>query len=404
MIEFALLFGLGFLTAVLLTILVAPAIHSRIVRYTENRIKATLPISLQEVRAQRDMARAVYAADNARTMQELIQQRDKAVSLQLQADKLTEEARRLRDDNDDLRSRLAAEEEQVRQMKAESEANAEKIAASEQENDSLRQRQTMLMSDADNLRIDLTTRDMEVENLRLRISGLREERDQLRSDARLQTTRAKDAEMRLAHEESRVQRLEEKLAREMADRADKEAALERRAAEIAQLREKLKSSNAEARATSKALRDAAAQGAVGAVSLKLATKRKKKNSAEDYRLREPPLPQPTADRPQGATVSEQIKNNPALAALAEHAHSRATVLSERLLAGDSAAGDNAAGDNSDGDLRLELATIAADMVALTAAAEGTSSPIRKILSGKDSNSNRESLAARAKQALKSLNG
>ncbi|MDY6962358.1 MAG: hypothetical protein SV862_10735, partial [Pseudomonadota bacterium] len=88
MIQFALLFGLGFLSASLLVMLIAPAIHGRIVRYTEKRIQATLPISPQEVRAQRDMARAVYAAENARTKQELVQERDQTVGLKLRYDKL----------------------------------------------------------------------------------------------------------------------------------------------------------------------------------------------------------------------------------------------------------------------------------------------------------------------------
>jgi hypothetical protein len=39
------------------------------------------------------------------------------------------------------------------------------------------------------------------------------------------------------------------------------------------------------------------------------------------------------------------------------------------------------------------------MVAMTAASEGSGSPIHKILSGKSGNSNRESLAARSKKTL-----
>ena len=88
MIQFALLFGFGFLSAVLLVMILAPAVHRRVVVYTENRLKATMPISPSEVRAQRDMARAVYAAENARTKQELLQERDKAVGMQIRFDKL----------------------------------------------------------------------------------------------------------------------------------------------------------------------------------------------------------------------------------------------------------------------------------------------------------------------------
>ncbi len=106
MIQFALLFGFGFLSAMLLVMILAPAVHRRVVRYTENRIKATMPISPSEVRAQRDMARAVYAAENARTKQELLQERDKAVGLQIRFDKLATEASELHSSNHELQMQV----------------------------------------------------------------------------------------------------------------------------------------------------------------------------------------------------------------------------------------------------------------------------------------------------------
>src|SRR6218665_3599605 len=146
--------------------LVAPAVHGRIVRYTENRIKATLPISPQEVRAQRDMARAVYAAENARTKQELVQERDKSVSLQLRNDGLIEQTRQLQgeiadlkvhiDSMDreaaDMRSRLRTEGGHSERMKAALDTTEEKVVAKELEVEGLRQRQVMLIAEADNLR------------------------------------------------------------------------------------------------------------------------------------------------------------------------------------------------------------------------------------------------------------
>ena len=169
MIQFALLFGLGFLSASLLVMLIAPAIHGRIVRYTEKRIQATLPISPQEVRAQRDMARAVYAAENARTKQELVQERDQTVGLKLRYDKLAEEARRLQSDNHDLqmqindmdveaadlRSRLRQEDSYIQQLKAAVEAAEEADAAKGVQIEDLQRRVAKLTADGDNFRIEL---------------------------------------------------------------------------------------------------------------------------------------------------------------------------------------------------------------------------------------------------------
>ena len=395
MIEFALLFGLGFLSAALLAMLVAPAIHGRIVRYTENRIKATLPISPQEVRAQRDMARAVYAAENARTQQELVHEREKAISLQLRNDTLSEEVKRLQGEAIELRiqienldveaaearSRLRQEDSYIQQLKAAMEAAEEKIAARDLEIDNLQQRQLLQIAEADNFRIDLSTRDTEVENLKFRITALRDERDTLRNDLKAQAARARDAENRLGQEEHRVQRLEEKLAREIADRADKENALERRLAEISRLREKLKAANAEARGASRALRDAALTQSEMKPPVP-----KKKITAQDVVLRE----LPHAPMPGQSLLAQDADANPMIADMAEDVRNNATALSERLQS------DKGGSDQA---IRDELASIAADMVALTALSEGSSSPIHKILSGKSGNGNRESLAAKSKKRL-----
>ena len=55
MIEYALLFALGFLAATLAGLLIAPAVQKRVVKFTEKRMLATMPLSPQEVRAQKDM-------------------------------------------------------------------------------------------------------------------------------------------------------------------------------------------------------------------------------------------------------------------------------------------------------------------------------------------------------------
>lgn len=399
MIEFALLFGLGFLSAALAVMLIAPAVHRRVVRYTENRIQATLPISPQEVRAQRDMARAVYAAENARTRQELVGERDKAVALQLKNDTLSDEAKRLHAEGTDLRthidtldteaaegrSRLRASESQIQQLKAVIGETEDAAAAKDAEIENLRQRQARLIADSDNLRIDLSTRDTELENVKVRLTALRDERDTLRNDVRAQTNRAKEAEMRFAQEENRLQRLEDKLAREIADRSDRENALERRQQEIDRLREKLKTANAEARGASRALREAtAARPAARSVTPK------KKITPEDINLRQ--LPHEPETREIISPASDMTVISPAVSAIAEEAKTRAMALTDRLKESD-AADDEA--------IRLEIAEIAAGMVAMTAAQEGSKSPIHKILSGKSGSDGRKSLAARSKAVLAS---
>lgn len=383
-IEFALLFGLGFLSALLIAMLIGPAIHRRIVAFTENRIRATVPISPQEVRAQRDMARAQYAAENARTKQELVQERDKVVGLQVKGETLRDEMKGLIAENielkakldntdvaaADLRSQLRQEDNYISEIKAALEASEETGVAKDLEIDNLIKRLDVLTAQSDNARIDLSTRETEIENLKFRISALREERDELRRDVKLLTTRAKDAETRLAQEEHKALRLEDKLSKEISARTDKETAIERRDEEIARLRDKVKGRVATASASAGARQEKAADATVAAVTTPA--------NAEE-------LPA-TAQ-----TASLSMTVGASATSLASEAQNRATALSERLL--------NGKGGSNDEALRQEMAAIAAGMVAMTALTEGKASPIHPMLSGKSAAGARQSLAARVKTLL-----
>jgi len=61
-IQATLIFILGFLSAVFLTVLVAPAIWRRAVALTHRRVEAALPLSLNEIRADKDALRAEHAS------------------------------------------------------------------------------------------------------------------------------------------------------------------------------------------------------------------------------------------------------------------------------------------------------------------------------------------------------
>jgi len=377
-IEFALLFGLGFLSALLIAMLVAPAIHRRVVVFTENRIRATVPISPQEVRAQRDMARAVYAAENARTKQELVQEKDKVVSLILQSDNLKDEIRTLTADNielkaiaenldvaaSDLKSQLRQEESHIAELRAALEAAEEQSIGKDMDIDELKQQIELLVSKRDNTRIDLSTRETEVENLKFRVSALREERDNLRKDVRIQTARAKEAETRLANAEYRSTKLEDKLTKEVSLRTDKETALERRNDELARLREKMtaKSETKQSQAMAQ----------------------EKNPTATPSTKAAPAKPSPETD------IEARITQ------LSGDSRNRATALCERVANGKTTANDDV--------LREEMATIAANMVAMTSLSEGKTSPINAMIAGKPANGKRKSLAARARSLLETTSG
>lgn len=374
MIQFALLFALGFLTAIIIGLLLMPAIHRRIVRFAEDRLKATMPLSPQEVRAQKDAARATYAAENARTLQDLKRERDKGVSLMLTHEKSLQEARRLSGENADLHAQLADMNVEAADMRSairqfEQRLERMKAALDSTERDNagkssdIRERDIQLThqgAEIDNLRIDLAARETEIENLKSRIATLRDEREALRGDLKTETTHAKEMELRLSRDETRLHRLEDKLAREVATSTDRESALERRAGEIERLKAKVKDTNQEMRDAAKALR---------AAGIAFPLRKERKQAAE------------RSAAPDANVTADDLRN-------------RATALSERLTNSKSAAHDEA--------LREEVAAIATGMVALTVATEGAASPIPALLAGdktEEGTAKRRSLAKRVKDIL-----
>ncbi|WP_455270285.1 hypothetical protein [Rhizobium herbae] len=396
MIEFALLFALGFLTAAILGLLAAPVVHKRIIRFAEERLKATMPLSPQEVRAQKDAARASYAAENARTSQTLKRERDKNVALLLQNGATLKETQRLAGENADLHAQLAdmnVEAADLRSATRQLEQNIERLKATladvERDNvkknidiKTLSRQVDHASADLDSLRIDVAAHDAEAENLKSRISGLRDERESLRNELKAESTKARELEVRLARDETRLKQFEAKLAREIASSADKDSFLERRGAEIERLKTKVKDSGAELRDASKALR---------AAGLTMPVRREKKPAALDLTVTGASLPGAQDNTDAQNTISPVAAID--LTVPAEYARNRAATLSEQLITSTSSAHDDA--------LREEIADIAATMVALTAAKEGRESPIPALLSaaitqpdGAD-----KSLAARARDML-----
>lgn len=356
MIEYSLIFAMGFMAAALLAMLVAPSVHQRIVRYTENRLKATMPLSPQEIRAQKDMVRALYAAENARTQHELSREREKSIALNFKNETLSNEAARLVAETKDLkvqieemsteaadlRSRLRRGDVEITSLRETLKRVEIATAAKDVELENRTARMTRLLTDMDTMRIEAMSRDTEIDNLKTRILGMRDEREELRRENKLLAKRAKDAELRLAQEEHKVIRLEDTLARDAAERADTGSLLDRRTRELNDARTKLKRANAQLREAQRRLREAG-------IALP--------------ETKDMTMPEDEIANSNRATDT---------AALEIDIRRSQTALTERLLKAKASAEDDA--------LREELGDIAAKMIILTAAREGEQTVISDLIS------------------------
>ncbi|NTE54667.1 hypothetical protein G6M78_06210 [Agrobacterium tumefaciens] len=403
MIEYAILFGLGFLTATLLALLIAPAIHRRIVAYTESRLRATMPISPQEVRAQKDMARALYAAENAKVRQELETEREKNTSLRLANEAASSDAYRLGEQNRSLSLKIEEMTLEIGELRTGLDASEERagtIAASltQQEQAAnerasqmadLTARLTNLTRELDDSKILAATRDLEAEQAKQSATRFRKEGETASRELQDVAARNKEAMSAVARESRKVARLEEQVATLMAKNADLDTMLTLRNQEAARLKEQL----------------AAAGGRENDMIIRLP------NPAVPAEKAAPPPQQPApapeaapaiaADAGQAATEEE----SPALPVVEEPTapqpngleqeiediRNQGTALTERLL--------NVRGTGNDEPIRREIARIAAEMIALTAAREGEKSPIPELLAKASGSSGRESLAKRAKVVM-----
>jgi hypothetical protein len=88
MIEWVMLIMLGFFSAGLLALLLAPTIWRRAVRLTTRRLIATMPMSLSDIEADKDMLRASYAIQTRRLETALERAREKSADQLVEISKL----------------------------------------------------------------------------------------------------------------------------------------------------------------------------------------------------------------------------------------------------------------------------------------------------------------------------
>src|SRR5215467_7129623 len=80
MIEPIMYFGIGFLVAALVGLVVVPLVHSRAVRLTVRRLEAATPLSMAEIQADKDQLRAEFAMSTRRLEMSVEQLKTKSTS------------------------------------------------------------------------------------------------------------------------------------------------------------------------------------------------------------------------------------------------------------------------------------------------------------------------------------
>src|SRR6186713_2360822 len=96
MIEPIMYFGIGFLVAALIGLVVVPLVHNRAVRLTMRRLEAATPLSMAEIQADKDQLRAEFAMSTRRLEMSVEQMKAKTTSQLAELGKKSDAINRLK--------------------------------------------------------------------------------------------------------------------------------------------------------------------------------------------------------------------------------------------------------------------------------------------------------------------
>src|SRR5215510_4611882 len=106
MIEPAMYIGIGLLTGCLIAVAIVPLVHERAVRLTVRRLEASLPHSVTEIQADKDLLRAEFAMSTRRLELEIEQLRNKTANQFVELGRKTDAINRLKLQRDSLKVEL----------------------------------------------------------------------------------------------------------------------------------------------------------------------------------------------------------------------------------------------------------------------------------------------------------
>ena len=399
MIEYLLIFALGFCASTLLALVVVPAVCRRVVTLTERRMRATVALTAAEVRAEKDAARARNAAENSRLTALLKQEREGLGAATIERERLGMELARAREAQAELDRRVRELVENGRALDTQLQEQFGRAKEIEAALDAARQlaatkdgyindltaRAELLAGSVEQARADIALRDSHAGMMRGRIERLQEERAVLRAQIKAATDAARELEIRLGNEQARARSLDEKLAARIVELSDREGALEKAARATQDLGRRLAAGTEELSAARAALQSRDSE--IGNLERRLAQQTEAARKAEERCLElernisglrpesrrgwDTDFARARPQQEKATTMNGQSHDNSAIARRIERLRKRHARLVGTL--------PEAGNGENDARLREEIAEIAAMMIDLTAAREGPSSPIHGIL-------------------------
>ena len=380
MVQTLLTLAFGFLFAAFIAVAAAPSIWQRAVALTRKRIEASVPLTLNELQADKDQLRAEFAMIVRKLELGIKSTRERLTHAQVQVARLEADQNELLGERNQLNAKISEQVLLLSERADQIERNTNAINALERRRAELTQlldestsdseakeaRINDLMIDADSRRIELAATMTEQGRLSGIIADARSARTVLE-----QNLRSTANELRAAHEVQRAEKrriaeLEKKSDRLAAHLSDREERLARREQELDAIKGQLKATQMER----------------SELERKYATSERQRVHLESHKGT---LPQQTT---KAASVSnERPAGKPVSGADAEHA--RPLEMIERLSREKAMLEEASRTVNfpvqvpGNDILREKMHELTAKVVKLTIDAEGTASPIPALLAKAD---------------------
>jgi chromosome segregation ATPase len=128
MVEPIMFFGIGFLVASLIGLIIIPLVHGRAVRLTMRRLEAATPLSMAEIQADKDQLRAEFAMSTRRLEMSVEQLKAKTTSQFAELGKKTDAINRLKVELGEKNAAIFALESRERMLKDQLHTTEEELA------------------------------------------------------------------------------------------------------------------------------------------------------------------------------------------------------------------------------------------------------------------------------------
>lgn len=232
--EGILYFVLGFLAAALIALMISPAIWNRAVTLTKRRIESSVPLTLNEVQADKDQLRAEFAMSTRRLELSIEELKDKAARQVIEINRKRDELAKLAEESrekmhavnelegygSEIQQKLAARERELDKTTTALRETREKLEASALELERVNRRLDKESANADSRRIELVAKQTSLDDMTDQFEGLREENAHLMNEnqrlhaaMKTGTEKLEDADDRGAKWQKKIADLEEKLRR-----------------------------------------------------------------------------------------------------------------------------------------------------------------------------------------------